>query len=244
MPTSLPDRRIPTRIDPCPIIEAVVELQFEPSVDPDAVYGILYSQFSAEFSQTERLAILDIPSPIRRSDADLKYQPHYKLKNHNFILQIGSHVASLVTQKEYCGWSVFKPKLLSVFGDPKTQKLFKSLRRFGFRYINWFDFDVFEKMTLSLQLDGQAYSAQATALTTMFTDEKLRATVRVSNDAKVNTKPNPGSILDIDVQLQPVEQGFLNNLEAELERAHSFEKKVFFSLLKQDFIDTLNPEYE
>jgi uncharacterized protein (TIGR04255 family) len=238
------EKKTPSHINPCPIAEAVVELQFEPSIDADAVYGVLYSHFSKEFSQTERLAILDIPSPIRRSDPNLKYQPQYQLKNHNFILQVGSHMTSLVTYNSYCGWDKFQPKLLSVFDNNVIKNIFKEINRFGLRYINWFEIDIFNEMTLSLDFKGEKYSAKGTSLTTVFSEDIYKATVRITNDARIASSPIAGSIIDIDVQMQPVPDDFLVNLVSYIEKAHDFEKRVFFSLLKESFINSLNPRYE
>jgi uncharacterized protein (TIGR04255 family) len=53
------------------------------------------------------------------------------------------------------------------------------------------------------------------------------------------------SIIDIDViKAIPKEENSMETLIATLEQAHSKEKNIFFSLLKKEFLDTLNPQYK
>src|SRR6056297_2228219 len=87
--------RIPKSIHPCPIIDAISEIRFNPSTDPDAVYGVLFSAFRRNFSVTEKLPITQIPQEIRESDGSLFWQPHYRMKNDDFVIQIGPRVISV-----------------------------------------------------------------------------------------------------------------------------------------------------
>src|SRR3990172_1532349 len=107
---------LPKKISPCPIAEATVELRFSAAVLPDAVFGIIYREFTKDFpGKVEKLPILQLPEAIRAVDPKLMYQPHYKLVAGNLTFQIGPRMTSLSNSKEYIGWENFQSKLKEVF---------------------------------------------------------------------------------------------------------------------------------
>ena len=90
--------KLPKLIDPCPIIEAIIEIRFESKLISDAIFGVIYNSVKETFPKTENLPILQIPENIRINDPNLKYNPYYSLLNNNFILQIGPKVVSLINK--------------------------------------------------------------------------------------------------------------------------------------------------
>ncbi|MBV9672497.1 MAG: TIGR04255 family protein [Verrucomicrobia bacterium] len=40
---------LPVAIDPCPLIDALVEVRFDPAVQPEAVFGILLAKLRDRF---------------------------------------------------------------------------------------------------------------------------------------------------------------------------------------------------
>jgi uncharacterized protein (TIGR04255 family) len=55
-----------------------------------------------------------------------------------------------------------------------------------------------------------------------------------------------GSLIDIDTNLEPFPESAKTNFDEFIdiiERAHEEEKKLFFSLLEDDYLKSLNPEY-
>ena len=65
-----------------------------------------------------------------------------------------------------------------------------------------------------------------------------------------NYKPYPnsievvGSLIDIDTSREYSDNYFTSNIEQEINMAHKCEKKLFFSLLKPDFLNSLKPVFE
>ena len=53
----LPTIKLPKKITPCPILEAVVELRFDPSVEEGVVTGLVFSQMKGKFPKLERLPL-------------------------------------------------------------------------------------------------------------------------------------------------------------------------------------------
>jgi uncharacterized protein (TIGR04255 family) len=67
----------------------------------------------------------------------------------------------------------------------------------------------------------------------------------VGKDMMLAEQKRIGSILDIDsfVVGPDAAEGFEAALAGFLENAHSAEKQLFFGLLKEEFLKTLNPTY-
>ena len=72
-------------------------------------------------------------------------------------------------------------------------------------------------------------------------------TVQITNSAMYkspfNTDTLLGSLIDIDSFKEYGNNYFLENLESEINKVHTCEKNMFFSLLTEEFLNSLNPVY-
>ena len=237
---------IPTKITPCPVVEAIVELRFQAEFPDEAVFGVIYNSFHNETGEIEKLPILQLPESIRSTDPNLIYKPHYRLRTGEYTIQIGPKVFSLANINEYVGWDTFSTVI-----DNKLQKLFnlgiiKSIERFGLRYINLFsDMNIYEKSTLKIHLgENNQYRNKINLTMAMPTGDFLSKLILVNNaEVKLQLKEKTvkGSLLDIDVALE--KKINIKKITGIVEQAHNEEKKLFFSLLNPDFLETLNPDY-
>lgn len=234
---------LPKKITPCPILEAIVEFRFDSSVPHDAMLGIIYKEFKDEYPNVEELPILQLPEMVRRQDDSLRYKPYYNLtKDNNFIFKVGARVFSLICKDPYVGWAQFSERINNILERIRNLEIINSYIRIGIRYINGFDCNIFEKTNLSLEMSSHSLVDFGTSMRLEIPTGKFKSTLRISNKAKL-TKANEnseGSIIDIDTFLDvKIEK------EKELiEIGHLEEKKLFFSLLKQEFVQKeLNPEY-
>ncbi len=92
----------------------------------------------------------------------------------------------------------------------------------------------------------EGYRTQNLQITTQVKDRDFDNTIQFSNSAMLNVNlpsQKNGSIIDIDTFREYNDNCFLENIVTEIENAHKTEKTLFFSLLKPDFIKSLNPHY-
>jgi uncharacterized protein (TIGR04255 family) len=68
--------KLPKKISPCPIVEAIIEIRFDASLPGDAIFGIIYNMLKDEYTNLEKLPILELPDAIRTTDPNLMYSPH------------------------------------------------------------------------------------------------------------------------------------------------------------------------
>jgi uncharacterized protein (TIGR04255 family) len=76
---------------------------------------------------------------------------------------------------------------------------------------------------------------------------RFKALLQISNSAKRPVGVNDvksGSVIDIDVSSETLGENFSMDYQTVLIEAHELQKKLFFSLLKDEFITTLKPEYK
>ena len=237
--------KIPRKINPCPIIEAIVEIRFETNVPPDAVFGVIYNEFKKEYTKVEKLPILQLPEALRTKDPNLRYQPYFKLIHENFLLQIGPNVLSIVNVNDYVGWSTLSSKINNTFLKVEKLGVISQANRLGIRYINFFEADIFENINLEFLLaNSPLVSEQITFRSTLRTG-KFLSNLQILNKGNVTVKnvPKSGSIIDIDTNFQDDNDNIFSNLTELLEMGHKEEKKLFFQLLKDEFLQKFNPDY-
>ncbi len=237
---------LPKKISPCPIVEAIVELRFSSAVLPDAIFGIIYQVFKDEFpGEPERLPILQLPDPIRSMDPALQYQPYYKLIAGNLIFQIGPRVTSLSNVKDYTGWETFSKRIKDAFSKVEKLKIIKSVERLGIRYINFFKLDIFDNINLKILMNDSRLDTLQTTLKTEIQDDNFINILQIANKAQATIQKEliTGSVIDIDTVSKDIGETFFGEMENLLEKGHNIEKKLFFSLLKKEFLSTLNPEF-
>ncbi len=238
--------RIPKKIDPCPITEVVVEIRFESELPEDAIFGVIYNRFKDRYQSTKKLPILQIPEAIRSQDPNLKFSPHYRIQDDNFLIQIGPKVFSLVNLKEYCGWECLSQRIYETFAMLADLKIMNNIIRFGLRYINMFDeLNIYDKSNLKVFLNEKSFGDTTINLTMRIPAGDYFNQFKVVNHAQVIIDNNihNGSIIDIDTALSPFSGDFFGNIHTIVENAHTHEKQLFFSLLKDDFVASLHPVY-
>lgn len=237
---------LPKRIDPSPIKEAIIEIRFESALPPDAVFGVIYNDLKDLYKEVEQLPILQIPEFVRVHDSNLAFQPHYRLKKGNYILQIGPKVISLAIVNEYLGWEEYLKEILTVFERIKKIDFITKVSRFGLRYINIFEIDILDQTNLKIMVSDREIHNKETFIKTSFQEKGFQTVLQVGNNLVLQVSdavPIIGSIIDVDVSKEIGSSDFFNDIDSLLNEAHVVEKEQFFGLLKQEYLASLNPSY-
>jgi uncharacterized protein (TIGR04255 family) len=237
---------LPKQITPCPIKEAVVEIRFESNLPPDATFGVVFNALKERYKTADQLPILQIPEIVRSRDPELIYQPFYRLKSEDSLIQVGPRVLSLAVLEPYPGWSFFLPEILRVFNTVNELSFITQVSRLGLRYIDFFDEDIFGNINLHLEIYGSNAVTGETFVRTKLLKDGLNCNLQVGNNTVLNLgtgKAKQGSVIDVDTFTQFNGPSFFDEVEQILEDAHSIQKELFFDLLKPEFLMSLNPVY-
>jgi len=245
--------KLPLKIKRDLITEALFELRFDSLYPPEAVFGIVYQIISKRYSNIKNfpLPISQVPEIVRNADPNLKYQPHCRLQNENcsYGFNIGPNVMSYFAQKPYIGWSEWKPIILEILAELAKVNLFKTIERTGLRYIDFIDRNIFSVTNISMKIIDEELNKEQTSFRTEYIDGNYIKIVQIFNNINMlmNNEPLFGSLIDIDVirDFRTIDiQCFQQKIKELLEESHDKAKKMFFRLLKKEFLNELEPIYE
>ncbi len=232
---------LPKVINPCPIVEALVEIRFTTRIHPSAVFGIIYNALQNDFPKVNNLPILELPEVVRVNDPNFRYKPHYRISNDNYLVQIGPDVLTISSFPKYTGWDEFSKQIFNILDRIKEIDIIGSIIRIGIRYINFFDNDIFKNIDLKICIGEADIAYKNTIVRTEIDHGLFKSSLQVANNANYNNKL--GSIIDIDTFTDYNLDDFFAHKEDFISDGHAKEKELFFSLLKDDFLKTLNPRY-
>jgi len=242
------NNKFPYKIEDCPIVDALIEIRFETDVVKSATFGMIYNIIKDSYpGKVQNLPITQLPEQIRDNDPSLKFKPLYKIINDKFIIQLGPDVITISSKIPYIGWEEFSNHVLFIVNKILDAKIIKKVIRLGHRYVNFFEGDISNQLTLSLsKIDN--YKTQNTLIRTDIISQGFTNTIQIYNNAKyrkVNDHlERSGSIIDIDTSKLYNNDSFCENIKKEIYEAHSCEKTLFFATLKPDFLNSLNPKYD
>lgn len=234
-------KNLPKKIDPCPIAEAIIELRFDTKLPKETLIGIIYPKFKDKYPNFNSLPITQLPVDFIESQPNLKYAPYYKLDNKDFIFQVGPRSFSIVCPKEYKGWPLFFQEIKWIFKQINELEIIKTPERLGIRYINFFkNLNIFENIKTELSLGGHSLIKNVNTLRTEFEVANYNCVYQITNNSLLQGKES-GSSIDIDLITQTDLKSA--NYEKIIDEAHEMEKKLFFGILKDEFLNQLQPEY-
>src|SRR5947207_15538639 len=117
LPTPIP-HRLPTKIDPCPIVEAILEARFVTSESWRTLPGLLFSQIRDRYPEQKDLPLAQLPEEIRRREPAFIYQPLVQFLSRDFLVQFGPRIVSLVTKaNRYPGWAAVEKEMAWLSGQ-------------------------------------------------------------------------------------------------------------------------------
>ncbi len=220
-------------------------MKFSTDLPKEAVFGIFYNTLKDKFPEVTKLPVLQIPDEIREHDPNFKFKPLYKMVNEEVTLQIGHDVFAIHSPPDYIGWKRFSEIVFNLFEKIEQTRVFDAPISLVIRYLNFFEIDIFEHINLEIRLKDSVFNSSNTIFRTEIQENGFLKVLQVANNATLGTSDTSrkGSVLDIStVVINPTD--FFKNANTITTTAHELEKELFFSLLKPDFLTTLNPEYD
>jgi uncharacterized protein (TIGR04255 family) len=245
-PIQIPDR-LPIRITPCPIVEAIFETRFVSPQPWATMPGLLFAQIREKYPEQKNLPVAQLPEEVRRQNPALLVLPEIQFFSDNFLIQLGPRVVSLVTKANaYPGWPKIEQELTWLVERLNMAGFVGETEQLGARYIDFFDKDVFGLLRLGLQINDKILEGTQNDITTSLRLDALSIRLQATNGAIVATKDGPktGSVLDVAASFGSLEVDLFRNGVARFGEAHHAIKGVFFGLIRPEFLITLNPAYE
>lgn len=241
---------IPRKISPDNLKDTLVQVIFNSGVSPELILGSFNHLFSDLYS-------FKTTSPKKR---DLKitgtegiiFEPIEKGffldKSERIKLDISGNAIVFNTYQGYILWENYFPVIEETIVKLFSFGIIKEVTRIGIRYISQFDnVNLFDSLNLNLSLNIPNSSLESTQLRTELNENDFKIILTLIN--KINQIQGQhvsglnASIIDIDVIQLPNALLDSNSTLAAINSGHIKQKETFFSLLKPEFLASLNPEY-
>ena len=232
----------PKKITPNPLVSSTIEIRFKTESEYSSIFKLLFGRLSDKFPEFENS---QLPKDIREKNPELKYYPDYIFSNTDYSISFNENFISYENITEYKLWDEYSSFYKEVLELILDSGVMNNIERIGVRYQSRFDVDNFTsviKESPSMKIDGLA--EDFVSYTSKIKNEEFDIFLRLKKDIRessFDSKENEGHLIDIDVFISNnVEK---NEIFNRIDSAHLILKKLFFGLLKDNFIQTLNPEY-
>ncbi len=230
-----------TKHTPCR--EATVELRFNSDIPAEAIIGIVYQKLKGQgYTAPKSLPIMQLPENIRKVDTNLRFAPYFIIGKGDIQISLGPRVLAIIHKGIYNGWSEYYNETNDVISSLSEISLFKNISRIAVRYINFFDKkdNLFNEKDLDFEVKMPFESNSAnTSYSSIIQCDNYLSLLKVQLDCEIiiNNLKTSGTLIDIDTFQEYKDDVFSEfQIKDKIIKAHNIEKKIFFNLLKKDFV--------
>jgi uncharacterized protein (TIGR04255 family) len=244
--------RIPISIDPCPIVDAVVELRFQTELTTEDLLNMLFPILYKDCPKFTPLPPSSIPINFRKEDENLRYAPCYQFENDQHFVRLGTNSLVFAVKTPYPGWEKYYTFINSVISGIDWSKGYISVFRLGLRYVNLFAYSLLDKIKVKIEINSETLLGNPLSVHVEKTNSATRVILNITNNQTITISgTNPvniehASTIDIDCIRDVVANDAANpkSLIDSIDSLHRLEKEEFFPLLTDGFLNSLNPKYE
>lgn len=233
--------KIPKKVTPDRLSDAVVTFTIEDKFSSSYLENLLIGRYNESHPEL-------ILNQLKMRVPFVEKEPHHFYANKFFRIVILRNTISFNFVTAYPGWEEYLKWIKAVLSNGEI-----NVRKVSLRYISVYkDIAIFSPEVL----DGEIYfkNVQDFAGTELqyrcnvhdFDNQRKvigEARVILTNSAMFENADWTESKIDITISSSPF-QGNLDFSYGLLEKLHRHEKILFYSMLNEAFVDTLNPEYE
>lgn len=235
--------RVPKSISPNPLFTSTIEIRFVTKLNRLELLQKMSSVFTNKFPTLEEGKI---PQELKEQEEHFKYSPDYIYKNEDFALAFGTKSISFEHVSEYKFWPTYFEFIKNCLDKILELNFIDKIERCGVRYGSILDgmhkpheilISVPELMINNLSSDFAGFqSVFKTEISTLF--------LQISTNAKLEKSGITRSGLYIDIDSSYTKEIIPNREIFDIiDKLHSDQKQLFFGLLNENFIKTLNPQY-
>ena len=242
--------QVPSKITPDNLKNAIINIKFSSNYPIEFFNGRIYELLKLDLNYLPAVPIninprekagppipelIQFASGVFTNDK-IKLQVH----NSNFIF---------TNWDKYLGWDIFFGEIKNILLKIHSSGIISSYQNIGIRYISeYVNESIFDKIKNDFRItfiDNQS-SIQSTVYKSEMIYGRKRLIINIADRLqRINTNINSVeqfSLIDIDV-ISPVNIKNFEDLVLGINDSHNTEKEIFFGLLKDEFLNTLQPIY-
>jgi uncharacterized protein (TIGR04255 family) len=242
-------KKLPTKLEKQTVLDAISEIIFEKPEDIEVLFSKVFTTLGENWTY-EKLSIMNISEEIRKSNSAFELRPHFSFTNGNKIIYIGPRLLaySHVTSNDYPGWSTYMANFMKCYSD--IQHAYKApVVRITLNFRDFFKkVNIFDHLNIIINDDllhkMYEHGEIAKRYTTSIEVDGFEIMINVDDEVSLSFKGTEeevsGSTIDIEVEKNINQEELLDAFN----EMHQHSKNIFFNLLSDDFINTLQPTYE
>jgi uncharacterized protein (TIGR04255 family) len=235
---------LPKKITPERLKDTIVEVRYSASAPFDILFGQMYLAIKDSFSRT--------PNDSRPALLPLDFSNFFKLEiaaannvfeNDIIRLQLFDGRFVFNTNGAYQGWAVYFAEIKKIIKKLGEKGFLPNINWVGLRYVSEFeDVKIFENLKWKFDFSWKNAQSINTTFKTEWLDESDKMIVNLVNNAQRDQNKH-FSLVDLDVNHAFSEAINYQTVLKKIEKLHQKEKKLFFGLMKPDFLQSLNPTF-
>lgn len=248
--------KIPKKISPDRIKDAIVEIKYTSKIPFEIVVGLFFNSLDDSYNYTNR-PMLNPELPVN-TQGNIPLQISFPLTGHSLFyndkikIQIQPNSIIFNCLNDYIGWNSYKIEIEKVLEQVSKSSVIEKYVRIGMRYISEYpNIDLQECVKFSFSFGMKNIKSDTYSFHSEFNWDDFRIILNLNNNllvisSKETETPNsitPVSLIDIDVISENLAEENLQSLLEKIDKVHTKEKEVFFNLLNNNFLSSLNPQY-
>lgn len=248
--------KIPKKISPDRIKDAIVEVKYSSKIPFEVAIGLFYKSLDDTYTYTNRsLGKQQIQNalPVNLFE-NLEIQIGNRTLFYNDKIKIEFQPNSIIFNclNDYISWDFYKLEIEKVLAQLSEAGVIDNFTRVGVRYISEYpNIDLKDCVKFSFTFGMPDIVSDIYTFRSEFGQDGLRIILNLANKLPIlnprstTAQPviTPISNIDIDVIMESLSLVSYKELLDIIETTHSKEKEVFFNLLKEVFLTSLNPIY-
>ncbi len=243
--------KLPKKIHPDNLVDTIVEIRMRPQFPPELWAGMVSSRLLENgyvYRAIPQFSI-NLPPELKQTlDIQRTLVPGMGLflKGDMRLLMQNNSLIFNCNLGKYVGWSTYSSEIEKGIKAVKDCGISKVFDRIALRYISEYkDMPILDKIKGVIDFKETGLDLCTQELKLSKTDGNAKVFVSLSNLIRRRNQHGEyiASLFDVNVFENFPETDSIDVLMGSLNKNHEIEKGTFFGLLKDDFIQSLNPEY-
>jgi uncharacterized protein (TIGR04255 family) len=248
--------KIPKKISPDRIKDAIVEVKYTSKIPFEVALGMFYNSLDETYLYTNRpIGKQQIPGALPSNlleKIEIQFGNRALFYNDKIKIELQPNSIIFNCLNEYISWDIYKIEIEKVLSQLSKAVVIEAYNRVGVRYISEYpDIDLKDCVKFSFTFGMPEIVSDTYSFHSEFKLDSLRIILNLNNKLPVLSPKNSTSLLsitpvsniDIDVIMENITVSDYKELLECIERTQMKEKEVFFNLLNDNFLASLNPIY-
>jgi uncharacterized protein (TIGR04255 family) len=248
--------KLPKKISPDNIREAVVEVRYISDLSFELLVGIFFAALDESYTYTNippRNSAISGPVVVNeRNEITFQVGVASLFYNDKITIKLAPNMLVFSCLNKYIGWEDYRPEIEKALIQIMATNHVTKCTRVGVRYISdYAQMDLRDCTKFSFKFGLPAIESDTVAFHSEFLYNGIKVILNLNNKVPYS-KLNPStkrfeivktSVVDIDVIADNLEVARVEEVLKVIEDNHLKEKEIFFGMLNDEFLNSLNPQY-